>query len=507
MDLPTPDAGPSLPIIDPTLLVATCSPEGERLHANGAWYEVFGRGALWGGLPLEDARFAEEYVREAAGGGLVTGQVFLVEGPEADLPIPVLLHFLPVHLSGRRAGAFPVVVSGERLQEPQRWAADQTRRRRMEALGHMALGVSHDFNNLLTAILGHAELLGAALEQGASPLVQAGSLREQVRTIARAASDGGALVRKIQQYIRHEKAERFEQVDLATVAREVLSLTRPYWHNEPRRQGILIDLEDGIDPVPLIEGNATELREVLVNLVLNAVQAMPEGGTLYVATQSDEDRVTTVVGDTGVGMSAEVQRQIFEPLFTTKGERGTGMGLAVSQGIVQEHGGLIEAHSKPGSGTRFVLTFPVFDGVADGEIERPLKSEPHQRASGRLLVVDDEETVRNVTQKLLEIKGYAVMSVPGGAEALLVAEREAARGTPFDSVVTDLSMPGMSGRELAAELRGRGLALRIVLLTGDTDADDAAEHVDAVVKKPFQLDHLDETIQRLLQPDAQPPSP
>jgi signal transduction histidine kinase/CheY-like chemotaxis protein len=497
-----PDAGSSLPIIAPHLLVATCSPEGERLHANDAWYEVFGRGALWGGLPPEDARFAEEYVREAAGGGLVTGQVFLVEGAEADLPTPVLLHFLPVHLSGRRAGAFPVVVSGERLQEPQRWAADQTRRRRMEALGHMALGVSHDFNNLLTAILGHAELLGAALEDEPARAAQAGALREQVRTIAQAAADGGALVRKIQQYIRHEKADSFEQVDLATLAREVLSLTRPYWHNEPRRQGILIDLDDGIEPVPPIEGNPTELREVMVNLVLNAVQAMPEGGTLGVATGSDADRVTITVGDTGVGMSAEVRSRIFEPLFTTKGERGSGMGLAVSQGIVQEHGGLIDAHSEPGVGTRFELTFPLFDGIADGEIERPLKPEPAARATGRLLVVDDEETVRNVTQKLLEIKGYDVLAVPGGAEALLVAEREAAAATPFDAVVTDLSMPGMSGRELAAELRRRGLTPCIVLLTGDTDADDAAEHVDAVVKKPFKLDGLDETIQRLLQPDA-----
>ena len=499
MDAPLPDAGSGLPLVAPDLLVATCSPEGERLHANHAWYEVFGRGSLWEGLPPEDARFAQDYVIEAAGGGLVTGQVFLVAGPEEDLPIPVLLHFLPVQLSGRRAGTFPVMVSGERLQEPQRWAADQTRRRRMEALGHMALGVSHDFNNLLTAILGHAELLGGALDGPPPTATQAAGLREQIRTIARAATDGGVLVRKIQQYIRHEKADRFEQVDLAQLAEEVLSLTRPYWHNEPRRQGIRITLEDAIRPVPPVEGSPTELREVLVNLVLNAVQAMPDGGTLRMATGTQGQRVFAEVGDTGIGMSDDVRARIFEPLFTTKGDKGTGMGLAVSQGIVQEHGGLIEAHSAEGVGTRFVLAFPRFDGVADGEIERPLVPEPGVRRAARLLVVDDEPTVRNVTQKLLEVKGYTVVAVPGGPEALLVAAREAAAGAPFDAVVTDLSMPEMSGRELAARLRSHSLAPRIVLLTGDTDADDAAEHVDAVVKKPFKLDHLDQTLQRLLQ--------
>ena len=497
-DLPDGPVGSGLPLIAPDLLVATCSPQGERLHANDAWCDVFGRAGLWDGLPPEDARFAEEYVLEAAAGGLVTGQVFLVEGPEADLPIPVLLHFLPVQLSGRRDGAFPVVVSGERLQEPQRWAADQTRRRRMEALGHMALGVSHDFNNLLTAILGHAELLGAALDGRALSPTQAAGLREQVRTIARAASDGGSLVRKIQQYIRHEKADQFERVDLAKMAQEVLSLTRPYWHNEPRRQGILIELDDAVGEVPPIEGNPTELREVLVNLVLNAVQAMPEGGTLRVATGTQGERVTVEVADTGVGMSEEVRGRIFEPLFTTKGDKGTGMGLAVSQGIVQEHGGLIEARSQEGVGTRFILAFPPFDGVADGEIERPLVAEAHVRKAGRLLVVDDEPTVRDVTQKLLEVKGYTVVAVPGGPDALRVTEQEAAAGAPFDAVVTDLSMPEMSGRELAARLRKRGFTPCIVLLTGDTDADDAAEHVDAVVKKPFKLDHLDQTLQRLL---------
>ena len=181
-------------------------------------------------------------------------------------PSPVLLHFLPVRLPGLEPGHYPVSLTGEVLREPASWAAEQTRRRRMEMLGRMAMGVAHDFNNLLTAVLGHAELLRsdlAKLGSGAEPV-------DHLRMLERAAEDGAALVRKIQQYIRNEKAERAEPVSLHEIAEEVLTLTRPYWHNEPRRRGIAIRVRRDLRPVPPILGAPTELREVLVNLVLNA---------------------------------------------------------------------------------------------------------------------------------------------------------------------------------------------------------------------------------------------
>ena len=185
----------------------------------------------------------------------------------------------------------------------------------MEMLGRMSMGIAHDFNNLLTAVLGHAELLR-------SDLLKLGAERDvhdHLRSLEQAAGDGAALVRKIQQYIRNEKEERAEPVALHAIAEEVLTLTRPYWYNEPRRRGIAIQVESTLRPVPAILGTPTELREVLVNLVLNAVQAMPAGGTLTLATSRRDRACVVEVGDTGVGMTASVRRRAFEPLFTTKG--------------------------------------------------------------------------------------------------------------------------------------------------------------------------------------------
>ncbi|MEM8559726.1 MAG: ATP-binding protein [Bacteroidota bacterium] len=486
-----------LPLLAPELLYATCAPDGERLHCNTAWGSILGTEGLWEAMSDEDARFAAEYLSEAAAGGLVTNQVFLVDRHKRDLPVPVLLNFLPIFLPDQQAGSLKVMVTGEVLQEPVSWATEQTRRRRMEMLGQMAMGIAHDFNNLLTSILGHTELLRGDLTRlfgGHGSL--ATDAVGQLKTIERAALDGAVLVKKIQQYIRHEKQERFERIDLSELIEEVLALTRPYWYNEPRRQGILIRTRKQLAELPKISGSGTELREVFANLILNAVQAMPHGGTITVRTHVDEARgVVAEVRDNGLGMPEDVRSRIFEPLFTTKGDRGTGMGLTVSYGIVQEHEGTIEVTSQAGEGTRFTLTFPILTDVPAEP--RPVLPEPEVDVEdarvGHLLVVDDEEMVRSVTGRLLRLKGHEVDEAEGGERALArIADH------PYDLVLTDLSMPDMNGRELAFRIRQHHPRLPIILLTGDTDADDGSEHIDVVVKKPFKLDDLEAVVQRLL---------
>ncbi|MEO1478125.1 MAG: ATP-binding protein [Bacteroidota bacterium] len=486
-----------LPLLAPELLYATCAPDGSRLHCNTAWGSILGTDELWAAMNEEDARFAKEYLSEAASGGLVTNQVFLVDRHKRDLPVPVLLNFLPIFLPDQQAGNLSVMVTGEVLQEPVSWATEQTRRRRMEMLGQMAMGIAHDFNNLLTSILGHTELLRGDLTNlfgGHGSL--ATDAVGQLKTIERAALDGAVLVKKIQQYIRHEKQERFEHIDLSELIEEVLALTRPYWYNEPRRQGILIRTRKQLAELPDIAGSGTELREVFANLVLNAVQAMPQGGTITVRTYVDEARgVVAEVRDNGSGMPEDVRSRIFEPLFTTKGEKGTGMGLTVSYGIVQEHEGTIEVNSEAGEGTKFTLTFPVAtDRAVQITTDPPEPSfHPTEAKAGRLLVVDDEEMVRSVTGRLLRLKGHEVDEAEGGDKALaLIADH------PYDLVLTDLSMPEMSGRELAFRIRQHHPRQPIILLTGDTDAEDGTEHVDVVVKKPFKLDDLEAVVQRLL---------
>lgn len=505
-DAPTPTgaAPTSLPHVEADLLVATCTPGGEPVFRNDAWQTVFGddEDNPWARLQEGDRREITTALNRAAGGSLVTNHLCQVHLPDRDEPVPLLMNFLPVYLSagaasradedGEDAESGPrpvqaVTVTGEVMAEPASWTPTQTQRHRMEALGRMTMGVAHDLNNLLSALLGHAELLQKRVEQRED----ADELGDSVQTIEQVAVDGAALVEKIQRYSRREGQSDFETLDLSALIEGCLTLTRPYWYNEPRRQGIAIELERDLHVTPPVSGVATELREVFVNLILNAVQAMPEGGRLTLRTGYDEGRgVRAEVEDTGTGMGADVREHIFEPFFTTKGERGSGMGLSVSYGIVQEHGGDIQVDSALGRGTRFTLFFPAAEEEGAGE-EAPEESAPTSRPA-RVLVVDDEKRVRSVLGKLLGLKGHTVKQATSGAEALALTEN-----TGFDIVFTDYGMPAMNGRQLARALRRRAPYLPIVLLTGDTDLE-ATGDVDRVMSKPFTLDGLEAAIQELL---------
>ncbi len=475
---------------EPELLVATCSTEGRLIAGNEAWRAVFGTDEdAWARLSPEDEPLARQCVQEAASGLLVTNQIFPIPSPERDEPLPVLLNFLPVYLvdaqGAKRVQA--ITISGEILAEPASWTVSQTQRHRLETLGRMTMGIAHDFNNLLSGILGYTELL-KSLPVG-QPLDE--TFPEHLGTIEKAALDGAALVKKIQQYIRQEKQTLFEPLDLPSLIQDCVLLTRPYWYNEPRRQSIEIQMNLDLQEVPPVMGSAAELREVFVNLILNAVQAMPEGGRLRLGTAYRKGGGVQVrVEDSGLGMSETVRRRIFEPLFTTKGEHGTGMGLAVSYGIVQEHDGAIGVQSRLGEGTTFTLTFP----PARRKVPAPEEAddEPPTRAA-RILLVDDEEMVRSVLTKLLTLRGHAVWAAPSGPDALTLVDAR-----PFDIVFVDQAMPEMNGRELAQILRRRFPALPILLLTGDTEVGEAGHDIYVILSKPFQIKEIESTIQRLI---------
>jgi signal transduction histidine kinase len=465
------------------LYVATMGTDGRAVYRNRPWIRLLGDSdEPWSRLDPPDALAAAGNVRDAAAGSLVTGQLFLVSS--GGRPVPLLLHFQPVRSPDDPDQVVAVAVSGELLVQPESWSSAQTERHRMETLGRMTMGMAHDFNNLLSAILGHTELLRIAADR-----LETGSVEEHVSTIERAARDGASLVERIQRYIRQEQQSSYVPLDVAGLIRDGISLTRPYWYNEPRRQGIEIRVETVLTDVPPVLGSAAELRDVLVNLILNAVQAMPDGGSLRFETFCDGDRTGFRVGDTGVGMTAAVREHIFEPLFTTKGDAGSGMGLAVTYGIVREHGGSVSVESDAGAGTVFSLSFPA----------APIPAAPEEpdRADGvartfRLLVVDDEAMVRSVLRRLLVLRGHDVTEAASGAEGLdLAGARE------FDLVITDQGMPGMSGREFAAELRRRGATLPVVLLSGDTHAGSPDETIGAVLSKPFRIEEVESTIRRL----------
>ena len=474
--------------LEPELIVATFRSPGERISFNPAWESVFGAAEnIWERLPEPDRQQIRGYLVDASQGSLITNRLFLVRHPARDQPLPVLMHFLPVVLpseTGHHVAA--IVITGEVLAVPTSWMLSQTERHRMETLGRMTMGIVHDFNNLLSGILGHSELLKRIVAEERD-LDAAG---EHLTTIEQASLDGASLIRKIQQYIRQERRRDFEPVDLRRIIEDSVALTKPYWYNEPRTQGIQIDTRMSFSEVPMIMGSPSELRDVLVNLILNAVQAMPQGGHIELSAATNENgRAVVTVEDNGTGMTDRVRARIFEPLFTTKGKRGTGMGLAVSYGTVQEHDGDVEVETTLGFGTTFRMTFPPAAAAVQTYYEAEVEPE---RMVARVLVVDDEQMVRNVTARLLALKGHQVAEAASGREALHMATYQ-----PFDVIFTDQGMPEMSGRELAARLRENLPETPIVLLTGDTDAGEPDDIIDLVLTKPFRSEELEAAIRDL----------
>ncbi len=465
------------------LLVASFGLDGSAHHRDAAWRGVFGMESVWQRLAEEDRQTVNGALSEAAQGNLVTHQVVTVHIAERPDPTPTLLHFLPTF--GARSEVVSVAVTGELLTQPGSWNVSQTRRNRMETLGRMSMAIAHDLNNLLSGILGHTELLKLKAPDMNGAM-------EHVQTIERAALDGAAIVRKIQQYVRQEKQNRYEHLYLGDILDECAMLTKPYWYNEPRRSGIRIELTHDFAPSPPILGAGHELREVFVNMILNAAQAMPAGGRIKLTAKPDGKRhVIVTVSDTGHGMPPEIRARIFEPMFSTKGEGGTGMGLAVAYGILRAHEADVQVDSAPGIGTRFRLRFPIADDAPDVDTAPKVQT---GQMDARILIVDDEEMVRTVLARLLKLRGYRTTQVGSAADALALL----VSGETFDAVITDLGMPEMNGRDFAIAAARIDDPPPIVLLSGDTEPGNPDATIAAILAKPFQIDQVDQTLRRVI---------
>jgi signal transduction histidine kinase len=344
---------------------------------------------------------------------------------------------------------------------------------RLSALGEMAAGVAHDFNNLLAVVVGRSELL---LARGQEP-----DVTRDVEIIRQAAWDGAHTVRRIQEFTRTRQTRPAGRVDIPELLRDVVELTRGRWKDEAQSRGVSYDVRVEGGPALPVAGISAELREVFMNLLINGLDAMPGGGQFVFRVSSDAETVTIAAADTGCGMSEETRWRVLEPFFTTKGSRGTGLGLAVSWGIVKRHGGTIEIESSPGVGSIFMVRLPV---SAEEPTAETRELAPRTVGAAHVLVIDDEPEVRSVLRDMLVSFGYTVVEAASGEEGLACCE-----SAPVDVILTDVSMPGMSGWDVADACRRRFPHVPLGFVTGWGDRLDQEmtlrSGVRFVLSKPF----------------------
>ncbi|HZN06206.1 MAG TPA: ATP-binding protein [Pyrinomonadaceae bacterium] len=445
------------------------------------------------------------YFSGAIAAGVIAALVYFIGAYAFVITLPIIaIVFITyrTYLKNVETSAAQAAQAEKHVKELSHYIAEQERIReqfsqmeKLSALGELASGVAHDFNNTLAGILGRAQLL----QRTSDPE----KIKRGLDIIIKTAEDGAKTVKRIQDFARQRRDHDFELVSIDQILLDASEITRPRWKNCAEASNIHITVDLQIGSNAMVMGDDSELREVLVNMVFNAIDAMPEGGTLTLSTRADEQSVTIKVIDTGVGMYPEVRSRIFDPFFTTKGKAGLGLGLAVSFGIIRRHGGNIEVESQYGSGTEFRITLPVATIAQSGpEIERDdpapassLSSDVSQPATTtpRLLVVDDEDFVRDLLKEMLEGEDCEVQLAASGNEALSLF-----RESKFDAVCTDVGMPGMSGWELAREIRHLDHRIPIAVITGWGEAvgsnEQKAAGVDWVIAKPFTAERVAELV-------------
>ncbi len=397
-----------------------------------------------------------------------------------------ILLFSTYPVKGNRGEVQAVAGVVDDLTALKQAEAEASKRETLRLLGEMAAGVVHDVNNLLTIILGYAERAKARV----SGLPE---VREILETVEKAALTGGETIRRIATFARVQKesGER-APVDLQALAEECVTLTRHKWEDQALLSGEEIAVVTELQPAGRVMANAAELKEVCINLIFNAVDAMPAGGTLIVRTFQDGEWAVAEGSDTGVGMSEEVEQRAFDPFFTTKGERGTGLGLTIVRTVVEKHGGRIEMETQAARGTTVRVRLPITTEV-------PVEARSHGNMlptpPAMILVVEDQEDIRSLIRDTLREDGGIVVAAANLSDAIWLFERGS-----FSLVITDLAMPGGSGLDLVRAIRARRREVPVIMVTGYADLldEESARLPTAVIRKPFTASELIQAVRSAL---------
>ncbi len=476
--------------------------EGRCVHANARMHAIVGagpgslEGRAWTGLvPERYAEAAQKADRNLRWGNAGSLRTRLVHADGAEIPVKV--SFQPRMEASRFTGAVLVVTSITDLYQVEERLNKAVH---LEGLGTLAGGIAHEFNNILTSIIGYASVLKRGVDRSSSE-------HEHIVRIERAATQGAELTRQLLAFARQGKY-RVQPIDIGALVGELSGLLG---HSFPKNIDVRCSVEEGL---PAVEADQGQIYQAILNLCINAREAMPSGGTLSLSVRQrmvkgdpghslmgglpQGQYVHVEVADTGQGMDEATAERIFEPFFTTKGEQAaSGLGLSTVYGIVQHHLGRIEVQSEPGSGTRFQVYLP----ATDKPPRQPVSTSSEHPAVGHetVLVVDDVEDIRRLVRTILGRLGYSVVEASSGEEAVEIFRQK--RGE-LGCIVLDMVMPGMSGLETARKLREVDPEARIILSSGysiEEDAQEAFEEgIQGFLPKPYRAHTLAAELRRVL---------
>ena len=358
---------------------------------------------------------------------------------------------------------------------------------KLKAMGVMTSGISHEFNNILAIIKGYSGLLQQKYEDHKE-------IHDKIEVILKSVTDGTEIVDRMLDFTRKEAdITQFTTLDVRELVEQVIELSKPRWKTISEANGIMYYIDKkGMKNVPKVWGNGTELRQVILNIINNSLDAMPEGGHLSFRTWNEDGNVFLSISDTGEGMYDDIRRNIFDPFLTTKIPKGAGLGMSICYGIIKRHGGEIDVESEVGRGTTITTRLPISKDNCDF-VTRPEQKHELGVMNLRILVVDDEQAVCEFLSEFLSQEGQNVKSVYSGKEAIKLLKSES-----FDIVLCDLVMPEVGGREVIKMLDTLNKRPKVGLITGWSKEKEIFSvedmKVDFVVKKPFEFSELTKCI-------------
>jgi PAS domain S-box-containing protein len=362
---------------------------------------------------------------------------------------------------------------------------------KLRSLGELAGGVAHDFNNVLAAILGRAQLLKMQFTPPPGKQEKRKSMLDLIKSleiIERASSDGAETVRRIQEFSRKRSDDKdFTQININELLDNALEFTGVRWKDDAESKGIKVTIQKEFSSLPTTLGSAAELREVFTNIINNALDAMPQGGRIQIKTFKKNNHISIRIKDTGVGIPEDIRNRIFDPFFTTKGVQSTGLGMSTSYGIINRHKGTIAVDSTEGKGTTFTINIP----IAKNKLEAEEKIKPilDEKRKATILVIEDEEEVRNLLADILIESGHHVETASDGSQGI-----ETFKDMDFDMVFTDLGMAGVSGWEVAETVKKINRKIPVAIITGwnvEMEESEMRERgVNLIAHKPFEVNQI-----------------